>query len=53
MIEFLKVEKIEAIKQEIRMRRKVYPRLVEQKKMTEAMAARKTAVMEAILRDYE
>jgi len=45
-------EKRACLEREIKMRRKVYPRWVENQKMTQALADREIAVMEAILADY-
>lgn len=45
-------EKLEAVEREIKQRRRVYPRLVDQGKMTQAFADRQIAIMEAIADDY-
>jgi hypothetical protein len=46
-------EKLDAVRREIRMREYVYPRRVEDKKMTPVEAAREINVMKAIAADYE
>lgn len=46
-------EKRDAVKREIAMRRRVYPRWVSDGRMTRAKADAEIAVMEAILADYE
>jgi len=45
-------EKIAELAREVRMRRRVYPRLVVQGEMTPDEAERHIAVMEAIIEDY-
>lgn len=45
-------QKRAAIEREIKMRRRVYPRWVENGRMTVEQADHEIAVMEAILRDY-
>ncbi len=45
-------DKRACIERELKMRRKVYPRWVENQKMTQAQADREIAIMEAILADY-
>jgi hypothetical protein len=45
-------EKRACIERELKMRRRVYPRWVENEKMTQAQADREIATMEAILADY-
>ena len=42
-------DQIRCVKREIGMRKRVYPRWVESKKMTEAKAAEEIASMEAVL----
>lgn len=46
-------EQIEEVKREVRMRQKVYARLVGEKKMTAAEAATRTCCMAAVLRTLE
>lgn len=45
--------KREAIERELKLRRSVYPRRIADKKMTQALADKQIAVMEAILKDYQ
>ena len=52
MTEFTRAQKRACIERELKMRRRVYPRWVENGKMTQADADREIAVMEAILADY-
>lgn len=42
-------EQVRAVEREIAMRRRVYPRWVESKRMTQAKAAAEIAAMEAVL----
>ena len=46
-------EQIEEVKREVRIRQKVYARLVDEKKMTAAEAEQRTTVMAAVLRTLE
>ena len=46
-------EKLAAVRRELNMRRRVYPRWVSNGKMNQAKADEETAVMEAIVADYE
>jgi len=46
-------EKLAAVRRELNMRRRVYPRWVSNGKMSQAKADEETAVMEAIVADYE
>ncbi|WP_412508779.1 hypothetical protein [Roseovarius sp. SYSU LYC5161] len=46
-------DKYAAVRREIRQRRRVYPRLIEQGKMSQADADREIAIMEAIADDYD
>lgn len=46
-------EKLREARRELRQRRRVYPRLVQQGKLTRADADRQIAIMEAIAADYE
>lgn len=46
-------DKIKEIKNELNMRQKVYPRLVESGKMSLRESERKTDIMQSILKDYE
>lgn len=45
-------QKREAIEREIKYRRRVFPRLVENKKMTQELANQQIAIFEAIRDDY-
>lgn len=45
-------EKRAAAEREVKQRRRVYPRLVESRRMTQQQADRETAIMEAIAEDY-
>lgn len=49
---FTFTEKLEAVDRELKYRRRVYPRWIEAEKMTQALADRQIAVMEAIRADY-
>jgi hypothetical protein len=46
-------DKLACAKRELAMRKNVYPRFVEQNKMSPGKAAHEIAAMEAIVRDYE
>jgi hypothetical protein len=46
-------DKLACAKRELAMRKNVYPRFVEQNKMSAGKAAHEIAAMEAIARDYE
>jgi hypothetical protein len=46
-------EKLACIRRELAMRQKVYPRWIEQGRMTAAKAAAEIATMRAIAEDYE
>lgn len=46
-------DKLAAVRREITMRRRVYPRWVEANRMSQAKADEEIAVMEAIVADYE
>ncbi len=52
-IQFSREAKRAAIEREIKMRRRVYPRWVDDKRMTQAQADEQIAVMVAILADYD
>lgn len=45
-------QKLDAVEREIRMRRRVYPRWVSERRMTQARADAEIAVMEEIAADY-
>jgi hypothetical protein len=45
-------ELAECAAREVKQRRRVYPRLIDQGKMTQSMADRQIAMMEEIARDY-
>lgn len=45
-------EKLEAIQREIAYRKRVYPRLVQSGRMTQALADKQIALFEEIERDY-
>lgn len=45
-------DKLACVEREVKMRRRVYPRWVENKRMTQAQADREIALMEAIADDY-
>ena len=49
---FIREQKLEAVEREIRQRKRVYARLVESGRMTQAHADRQIAIMEAIAVDY-
>lgn len=44
--------KLAAVEREIKYRKRVYPRLIEQGKMTDGAAAAQVAIFEAIAADY-
>lgn len=46
-------DKIKELKRELGQRARVYPRLIEAGKMTQAVMDRQIAIMEAIKADYE
>jgi hypothetical protein len=46
-------DKLACAKRELALRQNVYPRWVEQKRMSGDRAAREIALMQAIVRDYE
>ena len=50
---FTYTEKLEAVDRELKKRRQVYPRLVANGTMTQALADRQIALMEAVKADYE
>ncbi len=50
---FTAADKLAAAKREVSMRRRVYPRWVDNGKMTLAQADLETALMEAIVADYQ
>lgn len=52
MTTFTATEKFKEIERELLMRRRVYPRFVEQKKMSQTQADRQIALMDAIADDY-
>lgn len=45
-------EKMEAVDRELSYRRRVYPRLIESRKMTPDLAARQISLFESIAADY-
>lgn len=49
---FIAEQKLEAVEREIKYRRRVYPGLVEQGKMSQPQADRQIAIFEAIALDY-
>lgn len=52
-MEFSDKDKMDCAARELRQRLRVYPRLVDAGKMTQSLADRQIALMEAIVRDYE
>lgn len=46
-------DKLACVKRELAMRKNVYPRFVEQNRMSAGKAAHELAAMEAIVADYE
>ena len=50
---FTNEEKLECIRREVKQRERVYPRLIEQRKMSKDFADRQLMLMRAIQRDYE
>jgi hypothetical protein len=52
MTEFTAKQKREAVEREIKYRRRVFPRLVANQKMSQALANEQIALFEAILADY-
>ena len=49
---FTAKDKAECAEREVKQRQRVYPRLVESGRMTQQLADRQTALMEAIAADY-
>ena len=47
------MDKLRCVERELRMRKKVYPRRVADKHMTQKTADHEIACMEAIVRDYD
>lgn len=45
-------EKLEAIRRELKLRRRVYPRRIADKRMTQQLAERQIAIFEQIEADY-
>lgn len=52
MTTFTAKDKAECAEREVRQRQRVYPNLVAAGRMTQQLADRQTALMEAIARDY-
>lgn len=52
-VAFTAQQKLESVRREIGYRRRVFPRMVETGKFSQAFADREIAVMEAIATDYE
>lgn len=52
MADFTRDEKRAAVQREVAQRRKVYPRLVSDGRITQAFADAQIAIMEAIAEDY-
>ena len=52
MKEYTPRDKLECVKRELAMRKAVYPRWIEQKKITQAKADHEIAVMASIVEDY-
>lgn len=50
---FTQADKKAAVERELKYRRRVYPRLIANGKMTDGLARTQIAVFEAILQDYE
>lgn len=50
---FTMTDKKNAIERELKYRRRVYPRLIANGKMTDGLASTQIAIFEAILADYE
>jgi hypothetical protein len=46
-------DKLACVKRELLMRKRVYPRWVEDKRISEGLATHQIACMEAIVEDYE
>lgn len=53
MTTFTFEQKLEAVRRELKYRRRVYPRRIENKQMTQALADEQIAIMEAIAEDME
>jgi hypothetical protein len=49
---FTAAQKKQAVERELTFRRRVYPRFVEQRKMTQKLADEQIAIFEAIREDY-
>lgn len=52
MTEFTATDKWKAAEREVQQRRRVYSRLIVEKKMTESFAAEQIAIMQSIANDY-
>ena len=52
MNEYTDLDKLTEIEREIRMRQKVYPGLIAKNTITQKMAKKQIAIMEAIAEDY-
>ena len=52
MADFSDEDKLKTAEREVKMRRRVYPRFVEEGKMSQVQADREIAIMEAIAEDY-
>jgi hypothetical protein len=50
---FSETDKLECVKRELKFRERVYPRLLQQHKMTSAQAVRELDLMRAIVEDYQ
>lgn len=53
IISYTNEEKLEAIRREIKQRERVYPRLIEAKKISKEFAERQIQIMQSIASDYE
>lgn len=53
LIQFTSQDKKSAIERELKYRRRVYPRMIAEGKMTDGFANAQIAIFEDILRDYE
>jgi hypothetical protein len=51
-LKFSHQEKLTCLERELRLRQRVYPGLVEQKKLSPRSAAREIALIEALILDY-
>lgn len=52
MSDYTAAEKLEELERELKMRRRVYPRWIAERRMTAALMNRRIGILEAIAADY-